>query len=199
MTVITLAIILFFIMDPIGNITSLLKLTEGIPKKRRHYVILREMIIALFVMILFSYFGDLIFSLLHISNISLNLTSGLILLLVAMKIIFQARDSFRMNLPEGEPFITPLAVPLIAGPSLLATIMLFSEIEPSNIIMLTAILIAWSISCVILFFGTSIQKILTVNGLNACERLIGMVLFLIAVQRILEGLQLYIETHHPLT
>ena len=65
--------------------------------------------------------------------------------------------------------------------------------------MLTAILIAWSISCVILFFGTSIQKILTVNGLNACERLIGMVLFLIAVQRILEGLQLYIETHHPLT
>ena len=199
MTVITLAIILFFIMDPIGNITSLLKLTEGIPKKRRNYVILREMIIALLVMILFSYFGDLIFSLLHISNISLNLTSGLILLLVAMKIIFQARDSFRMNLPEGEPFITPLAVPLIAGPSLLATIMLFSEIEPSNIIMLTAILIAWSISCVILFFGTSIQKILTVNGLNACERLIGMVLFLIAVQRILEGLQLYIETHHPLT
>jgi multiple antibiotic resistance protein len=97
----------------------------------------------------------------------------------------------RANIPKGEPFIFPLAIPLIAGPALLATIMLYAHMESLQSVMLFAILIAWFCSAIILFFAGSIKKVLGENGLIACERLIGMVLVLISVQRLLEGILLF--------
>jgi multiple antibiotic resistance protein len=194
MSLFSITLVLFLIMDPIGNIASYQSLVIELTPKRQNRIILREMLIALGVMIFFNYLGDFIFDYLHLSETALRLSSGVILFLIAIKILFTAPDSLRSNLPKGEPFIFPVAVPLIAGPGLMATLMLYSHLEPSNSIMLIAILIAWSISVIILFFSAKIQNLLGNNGLMACERLIGMVLVLISIQRFLEGILLFWAT-----
>lgn len=194
MTLINISIILFLIMDPIGNISSFLNLTSELPPNRRRMIIIREMAIALAAMLIFNYLGEFIFNVLQVSEIALRLTSGAILFLVAIKILFPSIDSLRANLPAGEPFVTPLAIPLIAGPSLLATIMLFAHIEPSQLTMLGAILIAWCAAAIILVFGDRLQKALGTNGLVACERLMGMILIMLAIQRFLEGVQMFAKS-----
>jgi len=194
MTLPTLAIMLFLIMDPLGNISSFQHLLRDIPPKKRRKIIIREMLIALAIMIVFNFLGEFIFNVLHISETTLKLTAGVILFLVAIKILFPSIDSFRANLPSGEPFVTPLAVPLIAGPALLATIMLFAHLESSQPIMLTAILLAWFFAVIILLGGARLQRILGPNGLMACERLMGMVLILLSIQRFLEGIQHFVKT-----
>jgi multiple antibiotic resistance protein len=181
-------------MDPIGNISSFLQQLQNIVPERRSKVILREMLIALAIMIVFNYLGEFIFNVLNISETTLKLTSGAILFLVAIKILFPSIDSLRANLPDGEPFVTPLAVPLIAGPSLLATIMLFAHLESSQLTMLSAILIAWAGAVIVLLSGKRLQGILGINGLIACERLLGMVLVMLAIQRFLEGVHQFVKT-----
>ncbi len=193
MTLFSIAIILFLIMDPFGNISSFLNLMQDIPPKRRRFIVIREMLIALGAMVIFNYLGDILSHLLEISKTSLQLTSGVILFLVAIKILFPSPDSLRANLPRGEPFITPLAIPLVAGPSLLATIMLISQIEPSSLVMLGAILLAWAAAVAIILCGGTLQRVLTTNGLNACERLMGMILIMVAIQRFLEGIQDFVK------
>lgn len=195
MTLFNIVIVLFLTMDPIGNINSYLSLVSDLPKKRQNYVIIREMLIALSVMIGINYFGELLFSFLDLTETTVRISSGIILLLIAIKILFTSNDSPRSNILQGEPFIFPLAIPLIAGPALLATIMLYSHLETCQSIMLGAILIAWAIASIILFCSKSIKKILGENGLMAIERLIGMVLVLIAIQRFMEGILLFISTH----
>jgi multiple antibiotic resistance protein len=114
--------------------------------------------------------------------------------LIAIKILFTAADSPRANLPKGEPFIFPLAIPLIAGPALMATIMLYAHLEQLQSVMLAAIFIAWLLSFLIFLSAGPIKRILGNNGLMACERLIGMVLVLVGVQRFMEGLLLFWAT-----
>lgn len=193
MNVFTLSLMLFLIMDPIGNISSYLNLVKEIPVSRQRWIVLREMLIALAAMILFNEIGEFIFSALQISDVSVRLASGLILFLVALKILFPSIDSPRANLPKGEPFVIPLAIPLIAGPALLATIMLYARILPDQAPMLASIFIAWLAAAVVLYFASSLKKILGSNGLMACERLMGMILILLAIQRFAEGVQLFIQ------
>lgn len=194
MNLFSLIIILFLIMDPIGNISSFQTLLKDLPKQKRRKIIVREMLIALAAMVLFNFVGEYIFLVLDINETTVQLASGVILFLVAIKILFPSVDSLRANLPAGEPFITPLAIPLIAGPSLLATIMLFARLEPSQPLMLAAILIAWLMAVAVLLLGSRLQNILGTNGLMACERLMGMVLVMLAIQRFAEGLQQFVKT-----
>ena len=188
----SLAFILFLIMDPVGNINSFLTLVKDLPPRQQRQVVVREMLIALFVMLLFNFIGELLFDLLQISEKTVRIASGVILFLVALKILFSAKDSPRANLPKGNPFIIPLAIPLICGPSLLATIMLFAHIIPTFPVMVTAIFAAWLAASLVLYFAPELQKILRNNGLIALERLMGMVLILLAIQRFLEGLQQFV-------
>lgn len=191
MSLFSVALILFLIMDPIGNMSYYLSLVKDIPTKRQNWIICREMLIALFVMLAFNFLGEVFFDFLSLTETTVRISSGIILFLIAIKILFTAPDNPRANLPPGEPFIFPFAIPLIAGPALLATIMLFAHLEPYQGVMIGAILIAWFLSGIILFFSNSIKRILGENGLIALERLIGMVLVLIATQRFLEGLLLF--------
>jgi len=193
MTLFNLTVILFLIMDPIGNISSFLNLLKDFPKEARRKIIIREMLIALAAMLAFNILGEYIFSVLQISETALKLASGAVLFLVAIKILFPSIDSLRANLPAGEPFITPLAIPLIAGPSLLATIMLFAHLEPSQPVMLSAIFMAWLLAVIVLLAGKTLQRIIGTNGLMACERLMGMVLVMLAIQRFAEGLQQFVK------
>lgn len=190
----TIAFILFLIMDPLGNISSFLGLVKEIPRKEINKIVIREMLIALSIMLLFNFIGEYLFDLLHVSEKTVRITGAVILFLSAIKILFPTIDSPRNNLPPGEPYIVPLAVPLIASPALLAMIMLFAHIVPNISFMLMAILSAWLASSFILLNANRIQKVLGSNGLVAIERLMGMVLVLIAIQKFLEGIQLFVKS-----
>ena len=195
LTLLTVTVILFLIMDPIGNISSYLTLMKDIPPSRARWILLREMLIALAFMILFNFIGEWLLDLLQVSEVTIRLASATILFLTAIKILFPATNSLRANLPDGEPFIIPLAVPLIAGPSLLATIMLFAQLSDSIPTMLTGIFIAWFIALIILLASKQLHHWLKDNGLYACERLTGMLLVMLAIQRFMEGLHQFICVH----
>lgn len=195
MNLLFLVLILFFIMNPMGNVINYLTLMEGIEPERRLWVGFREMLIALFIMLFFYFIGDWLFYSLGFSEVALRLASGLILLLIAIKILFPPVNKPRIeSLPDmqGEPFIFPFAVPMIAGPALLATIMLYSHLEPSKPMMLAAISIAWAATSFFLFFSESIEKVLGPSGLAAAERLMAMILVLLAIQRLTLGIELFV-------
>lgn len=195
MSLFNITVVLFLIMDPIGNLSYYLSMVKGLNPKRQNWIIFREMLIALAVMLGFNFLGEYIFNFLDISETTVRLSSGVILFLIALKILFPSNDGLRAHLPPGEPFIFPLAVPLIAGPALLATIMLYAHLEPNYSVMVIAIFIAWLLSACIFLFSHSIKRLLGDNGLMAIERLIGMVLVLVAVQRFLEGILLFWSIH----
>jgi len=181
-------------MDPIGNIQSFISQLSRYDQRQRMWVLLREMLFALGLMLLFNFAGELFFNVLDISEITVRLSSGVILFLVAFEILFPTMNNFRQNLPKEEPYFIPLAVPLIAGPSLLATIMLYAHIEESFVVMVVAILIAWVFALLVLMFAHPIHRLIGNNGLMACERLIGMILILLAIQRFMEGVLMFIRS-----
>lgn len=195
MPLLSVAIVLFLIMDPIGNISSYLSLMRGLEPKKQHRILLREMLIAVTLMVIFNYIGEYIFQALEISEITVRLASGLILFIISINILFPKATDLRSNLPKGEPFIIPLAIPLIAGPSLLATIMLYAHLEPSQPLMLAAIALSSLGTLTVLFLSPYFHRFLGNNGLLALEKLMGMVLVLLAVQRFAEGLQQFFAQH----
>lgn len=194
MALFSIIVILFLIMDPIGNIPSYLKLMRRVPEVRRFPVLLREMGWALLVMLFFNLIGEAVFSFLDLKMTTVYLSSGVILFLAAIKILFPADDSLRANITEEEPNIIPLAIPLIAGPSLLATIILYSISSPLFFDMTAAIVIAWLAAFVVLYFARPIARFLSESGLLAMEKLMGMILVLISVQRIMEGILMLLKT-----
>ena len=164
-----------------------------IPHKQQRWVILREMLIALGVMVFFYVIGDLLLDFLEVSDASVSLTSGTILFLVAIKIIFPNSRTSRARMHgDFEPFIVPLAIPLIAGPAMLATVMLFSHKFGPQV--LIPILIAWFLASMVLVMSRHLMKTLGRNGLMAIERLMGMILILLAIQRFLEGINLFMTS-----
>ncbi len=191
MSLLTLTLTLFLIMDPLGNMHHFLNHVEGIKTSRQRFIIVREMLFALLAMIFFSVLGESIFNLLSLNETTVYVASGIILLLTALKILFSEEDRFPRKSNE-EPYLVPLAIPIIAGPALLATIMLFAQTEPSVVKMLIAIFIAWGASSAILISSKHILKLLGKGGLTACERLMAMVLVLISIQRIAEGVLIFI-------
>lgn len=194
MTMTSIVLVLFLIMDPIGNIQSFLSQLERYSPRKRALVTLREMGFALLLMLFFNFAGELIFNVLDISEVTVRLSSGVILFLVAFEILFPTINNFRQNLPQEEPFFIPLAMPLIAGPSLLATIMLYAHIEESLSVMVIALFIAWLLALLVLLFAGPIHRCIGSNGLFACERLVGMILILLAIQRFMEGVLMFLQS-----
>ncbi len=189
----SITVVLFIMMDPVGNIPAYLNLMSDVEPARRKFVLFREMLIALGFMIVFNFIGEYIFVVLELSDTAVQMSSGLVLFLTAIKILFPAPNSFRNNLPKGEPFIIPLAVPLIAGPSLLATVMLYARMETSISLMVGAIFIAWLLALAVLLAAPTFKRYLGNNGLMALERLMAMVLVMLAIQRFMEGIQSFVH------
>lgn len=195
MSLLSIVLILFFIMDPFGNISAFLNMLSGLPLRRQKIVIFREMTIALVAMVLFYFIGEFLLQVLEVSEVTVRLASGVILFLFAIKILFPGVTGVRYNLKpsSGEPLVVPLAIPLIASPSLLATIMLYAHLDTLQPILLLAIFIAWFFACLILLFGDILKRVIGDNGLIASERLMGMILVLLGIQRFLEGIQLFVQ------
>ncbi len=199
MTIISAALLLFLVMDPLGNIPLFLTALKNVAPERRTKVILRELLIALLVMVIFLFSGQAFLSALHISEPALTATGGVILFLIALKMIFPP-DSHGPHKNEEEPFIVPLAIPYIAGPSALATLLLIMNGEPERWAdWLIALFAAWIVSGVILLLAGPLAKVLRNRGLIAIERLMGMILIAISIQMLLNGIQEFaLELHTAL-
>ncbi|MCF7851700.1 MAG: YhgN family NAAT transporter [Simkaniaceae bacterium] len=191
----SLALSLFLLMDPIGNIPFYISILKHVEAKQQKRIIARELIIALFTILFFAFLGDVILTVLHISTPTLSIAGGTILFLIALKMIFPSNDSpFHTSEITKEPFIVPLAIPLVAGPSILATVMIYAKQEIHSLYLAGAIIVAWLISFSILIFSNQIQKTLKQKGLEACERLMGLVLILLSTEMFMEGIKAFIRS-----
>jgi len=189
------AVLLVLIMDPLGNLPIFMSVLKHIDPKRRRVIIIRELLIALVIMLLFLFTGEKMLAFLNLRAETVSISGGIILFLIAIKMIFPSPESTTSGLPAGEePFLVPLAIPLLAGPSLLATLMLMSHQYPGNMGMLIiALSIAWGITAAILMMSGLFLRLLGSKGVNALERLMGLILIMIATQMFLDGIRAYLK------
>ena len=193
-SILSSAVLLLFVMDPLGNIPLFLSLLKDIDARRRRWIILRELMIALGILLMFLFFGQNLLNFLDLEQESVTIAGGIVLLIIGLRMIFPTRDGVMGAQTEGEPFIVPLAIPLIAGPSALATLILMVRSDPGQMMnWLFALLIAWGSSAILLLLAPYLYSILREKGLKALERLMGMLLIMIAVQMLLSGIEVFLE------
>ena len=191
MTLTSAAILLFFVMDPIGNIPLFLAALRPVEPSRRLRVVVRELLIAYGLLVAFLFVGRPFLASLAISEPALTIAGGIVLFLIAIRMVFPAVHGTLGEEVEGEPFIVPLAVPYVAGPSALATVLLMTSRDPGrHVDWLVALTLAWLASAVILLGGAKLAQFLGDKGITAIERLMGMVLVATAVQMFLDGIRL---------
>jgi multiple antibiotic resistance protein len=193
MTLTSATLTLVFVMDPLGNIPFFLSALKPVAPKKRQRIILRESFIAFLILLLFLLFGQFILEGMHISQPALSIAGGIILFLIAIRMIFPDHAKDDKGQTVLEPFIVPLAVPLIAGPSTMAMVMLLANQSPNDkFFLVIALATAWFITTAILVFADILRKVLGERGLTAVERLMGMILTTMAVQMLLSGIEQFI-------
>ena len=189
------AVVLALVIDPLGNVPLVNAMLADLTPARRRFVILRECAIAFATLAVFMVFGRKFLDVMHLSETSLSIAGGVILFMIAIRMVF-AHPEGVLGLPKRaiEPLIVPLAVPLIAGPSALATVMLMASREPEKIGMWGAALVAaMAFATVVLLAGAKLQAWLGEHAMQAIERLMGLLLTAVAVEMLLAGIRIFVE------
>jgi MarC family membrane protein len=206
MDIASAAILLILVLDPFGNIPLVLSTLGRVSVQRRRHVVLRECAIAYVVLLLFLFAGRPLLDLMRLSDTAIGLAGGIILFIIALRMVFNhpegplgstgtgdAHDPHHPN--DSEPFIVPLAIPAIAGPSAMATVIVFTSREPLRWPdWLAAITIAMAVSVVVLLMAERISRIIGRRGVVALERLMGLILTAIAVEMLLSGITAYVRS-----
>jgi MarC family membrane protein len=190
------AVVLALVIDPVGNVPLVNAMLAELTPARRRFVILRECGIAFATLALFMVFGRKFLDLMHLSETALSIAGGVILFMIAIRMVF-AHPEGVLGLPQRaiEPLIVPLAVPLIAGPSALATVMLMASREPEKIGMWGAALTAAMLfATIVLLAGMKLQEWLGERAMQAIERLLGLLLTAVAVEMLLGGIRIFVES-----
>ena len=191
-------LLLVLVIDPFGNIPIVLAALRGIPtQERRRFVLLRECLIALAVLFAFLGLGQQLLTVLGLSQQSVGIAGGIVLFLISLRMIFEPPESVFGGLPSGEPFIVPLAVPFLAGPSAFATILLLAaQPKPGHWGIALALVLAMAVSAAILLMGSRLVHWLGERGLDAFQRLMGLVLSAMAVEMFLRGAREFAASLH---
>jgi MarC family membrane protein len=190
MSIVSAALILFFVMDPLGNIPVFSTILGRVSPSRRRLVLGRELVISLLFLLLFLFAGQAIMELLSLKQDSIRVGGGMVLFLIALRLIFPPERGLFGETIEGEPLVFPLAVPLIAGPSSFAAVLLLVKTEPARRWeWLLALVCAWVASALLLSASELLLRVIGRRGLMAIERLTGMLLVMISVQMVLEGVR----------
>jgi multiple antibiotic resistance protein len=195
MDILSAGLTLLLIMDPLGNIPlflSVLKTVES--ESRRRKILIRELFFALLVLLLFLFAGEYLLKWLNLRQEAVSIAGGIVLFLISLRMIFPSEKGIMGEMPEGEPFFVPLAVPLLAGPSTLAMLILLARSQPERIFeWLAAVLGAWAVTSLIMLSSSKLNKLFGKRGLIAVERLMGMVLVAISVQMLMDGISTYVN------
>jgi len=191
------AILIFFILDPLGNIPLLLSILKHIDKTRRSKIIIREMLIGLLILIVFLFFGEQFLSLFHLKAPSITIAGGIIFFAISLKMIFpdpNGGDVF-VTKKGDEPLVVPIAVPMIAGPAALATLLVLAKTNADHTgSLFLSLLLAWVLAAAVLLFSPHLYSLLKEKGLTALERLMGMLLLIMSVQMFIDGLLALVPT-----
>ena len=183
------AVLLLLVIDPFGNVPIVISALANVPAARRVPIVLRECLIAYVVLLAFMLGGRLFLQWLQLSEVSLSIAGGIILFLIALRMVFRHPEGVFGDRPGTEPFIVPLAVPSIAGPSALATVMLMASRDPGRLPAWIAALSAAMVASAVMLGAHRLQRGLGERGMIAAERLMGLVLTAIAVQMLLDGVR----------
>jgi len=187
-------VILLLVVDPVGNIPLFLSLLRGVDSARRTRVIVRECTIAFIVLLVFVVFGRWILTLLGLSEPSLTIAGGVILFLIAVRMIFRGPEGVFGDTVDGEPFIVPLAIPAIAGPAAIATVVLLVSRAPERLPeWIGAVSVAMLVTLACLIFAERVAKLVGDRGLLAFERLMGLILTAISVEMLLRGIETFVR------
>jgi multiple antibiotic resistance protein len=185
----TIAFTLFLVLDPFGNIVPIHTLMMRVPEQRRTRMLLRELFFALGFLLFFLFAGRATLDLLDVRQDALSISGGVLLFLVALGMVFPEKSVLHEP-GTDEPFIVPISVPLIAGPSAIALLLIFGTRYPDERgKLLLALVLAWAGSTLVLLLGTRMVRLLGKRGAQALERLMGLLLVLIAVQMFLDGVK----------
>ena len=185
---------LFFVMDPLGNMPVFNAVLSRFTPRRRAQITARELVIALAILLVFLFAGTAVLEFLGLSQPSLSIAGGVLLFIIALKMIFPGAGADAAG-EKDEPFIVPLAMPMVAGPSTIAILLLLSSTEPERIWeWCTALVIAWAGTTVLLTASPFLLRVLGSKGLRALERLMGMLLVLLATQMLLNGVREFVRS-----
>ncbi|MDW2981996.1 MAG: YhgN family NAAT transporter [Rhodanobacter sp.] len=196
MTTLSAGILLFLIMDPLGNIPLFLSLLKEVPPKRRRHVMVRELLIALGVLLAFLFGGQYFLRLLQLKQESISIAGGIVLFLIGIRMVFPPADGSGIfgKAGGGEPFIVPMAIPGVAGPSAMAALLLLTNTQPGRTAdWVTALLLAWLASSAILLSATYLFRWLGESVLTALERVMGMLLIALSVQMFMAGVASFLH------
>ena len=183
------AVTLFFVMDPLGNLPVFNAILARFDTRQRVRIIARELAFALAILLAFLFAGTQILRLFGLTQPSLNIAGGILLFVIALRMVFPRASQQHEELAE-DPFIVPLAMPLVAGPSAIAVLLFLSSSEPERIADWSIALIsAWTITTLVLLASPYLIRVLGTRGARALERLMGMILILIATQMLLNGIR----------
>ncbi len=185
------AILLLLVIDPFGNVPLVVATMQAVPRERRVRVVLRECVIAYVLLLAFLFGGHAFLTLMHLSETSLSIAGGVILFLIALRMVFsRPAEGVFGDAPAGEPLIVPLAIPAIAGPSAMATVMLMASRDPAHIgTWIAALSGAMVVTTAVLLAADALQRLLGERVVRAFERLMGLVLTAVAVEMLLGGIK----------
>ncbi|MDJ0795211.1 MAG: YhgN family NAAT transporter [Woeseiaceae bacterium] len=191
----SVAVTLFFIMDPLGNVPIFNAILSNFDSTRRSRIVARELILALVILLLFLFSGNAILGFLGLSQSSLSIAGGILLFIISMRMIFPKTTS-RDDIEETEdPFLVPLAVPMIAGPSTIAILLLLSSSQPGRMAEWSiSLVLAWLATTVLLVASPQLMRVLGMRGARALERLMGMILIILATQMLLNGIRDFVNS-----
>jgi len=193
MSLFSAAILLLLIIDPFGNLVTINALLHDLPTQARQRLILRECAIAGGILLVFLFAGDRLLAILGLRAASLSISGGIVLFLIAVGMVFPTRDR-ALGAVEGTPLLVPIAIPLIAGPSTLAMLLLMASREPGAVgKWLGALSIALGISTLVLWLSPLFYEKLGRALTSAIERLVGMLLIMVSVQMFLDGVNDYLN------
>ncbi len=185
-------ILLLLVLDPLGSLPVFIPIMRDVPATRRRWVALREVGIAFAVLFAFMFFGDAFLRVMRLSERSLEVAGGVILLMVSIRMIFSHADGVYGTSEGKEPFVFPLAIPLLAGPSAMATVLLLASRQPERVMSwVGALSCAMLVSGAVLLLCEHLRRLLGDSVVAALEKLMGLVLTAIAVEMILAGLKRY--------
>ena len=193
MDMLSAVVTLFLVMDPLGNVPLFLSILKTVPPARRRTVLVREILFAYVVLVVFLLAGEYLLRFLGLEQQAISIAGGVVLFLIALRMIFPGETGFTGPSLEGEPFVVPLAIPLLAGPSTLATVLLLQSTAPRAGQLILPLTVAWGVSVVILLSSTFLYRVLRERGLIAVERLMGMLLVMVAVQMLLDGVRAFLR------
>jgi multiple antibiotic resistance protein len=191
-SILQLAMTFFIVSNPIGNSPTILALIKGHSIRKQQKILFREAMFSMLLAIFFLFLGEAFLQCLSIQDYALRISGGILLFLVALKMIFSSHHEVESEKPKHDPFIVPIATPLLSGAALLTMIILYSKEEANDLKILIAILLAWTGVTAILVLAPYLQIILGQRGLSAMEQLMGMLLAMIAIEMIVRGSTLFL-------